>query len=109
MAKTVVKSIRLSEHELRKLKKAADAEGLYVLEYIRLKVAKGLSHNTELIEFIVNLTDEINRIGKKINIITIHSNQGIMMESEKKMLFEYLREINSKIEEAINHSEKIIL
>jgi hypothetical protein len=106
MGKTVVKKIRFSEIEIRRIEKAALAEELSFSEYLRLHIRKGVPQHQELREFISNITKEINQIGKRVNQIAIHSNQGIMNSEDKIRMFGYLKEVALKLDEAIEFEEK---
>lgn len=101
MGKTVVKKIRFSEIEIRRIEKAALAEELSFSEYLRLHIRKGVPQHQELREFISNITKEINQIGKMINQIAIYSNQGIMNGEDKTQLFRHLKEVAMKLDVAM--------
>lgn len=101
MEKTIIKKIRFSEREIKRIEKAAFSEGLNFSDYLRLHMRKNMPQHQELREFISNITKEINQIGKMINQIAIYSNQGIMNSDDKIRLFGYLREIALKLDETL--------
>lgn len=101
MARMIVKKIRFTERDLRRIERKALTEGLNFSEYLRLHTSGGTLRFSELIEFINNITVDINKIGKRINKIVIHSNQSVMVTEEKTMLNYYLKEINLKLDKAM--------
>lgn len=99
MKKTEEFKVRLSPDEKNTLLKKAGQAHISQSEYVRRLIMGETVHeyNSELVQGIKNVTNEINKIGVNINQIVHNLNMNKYTEYEKKKLFSYLQEVYDKV------------
>ncbi|WP_310604181.1 MobC family plasmid mobilization relaxosome protein [Anaerosporobacter sp.] len=94
-----MKQFRLTKREATILKKQAEERKVSESVYLRLLLSQKPNDYPEIRQLLKELINEVNAIGNNINQITKNHNSMLYSESDRELLFAYMKKLNLQVKE----------
>ena len=99
---SVSKLLRMTPQEAKLLEDTAKQAYMTESQYLRLMISQKPNDYPEVRQLLIDLINEVNRIGVNINQITHNHNAELYSTSDKEQLIAYMRKLNVAVAKVVD-------